>query len=103
MLQESELKAHNETEAQEKPSFASRLLGVFTLSATLIGVGVLHGMAQDKADTEKLHNMSDEQLEMLSVAAKSDNCGMIHPRYQRICTKENHTLSETDSDNTLAL
>ncbi len=74
--------------------------GLFTIAVT--GLGALHEIGQDKAAAERKARLEPEQLELISEAARSDTCEMLHPHVQRICLAEQEEQA-LEADQSLGL
>lgn len=66
----------------------TNIAGIFALSAVLTGIGALDSLSREKHDDVLRTKLSEDQMETIIAAAKSETCEVIKPKLQRICLSE---------------
>jgi hypothetical protein len=68
------------------------ITGVFALSLACAGIGALNSEATEKHDDALRMKLSEDQMEIILAAAKSETCEIIRPTLQRICLAESQEI-----------
>ena len=73
-------------------------VGITLLTAVATGLGYMQQLGDEKADAQMRERLTEEQMETLRDAARSDTCEIVHPKLQRICAAEQEIIeSEPDA------
>ena len=70
----------------------TNVAGIFALSAVLTGIGALDSLSREKHDEVLRTKLSEDQMETIIAAAKSETCEIIRPTLQRICLAESQEI-----------
>ena len=66
--------------------------GFFALSAACAGIGALNSLSIEERDDALRTKLSEDQMEIIIAAAKSETCEIIRPTLQRICLAESQEI-----------
>lgn len=76
----------------------SGIFGLFAFSLASVGLGALQHEANNRQDDAIRKKLNEGQAETITVAARNDTCGALHPKLQRICSAEKTSMKNDDAD-----
>lgn len=68
-------------------------IGLTLLTGLLTGLGYMHELGNEKVDAQMRERLTEEQMDTILEAARSETCEVIHPKLQRICLTEEKELN----------
>jgi len=67
-------------------------VGLTLLTGLLTGLGYMHELGNEKVDAQTRERLTEQQMDTILEAARSETCEVIHPKLQRICLTEERAL-----------